>query len=83
MAPLQENEAYFFEIMDAAVVDPEGREVGRVKSILEIGEGHLLEISHPGGEFFLPFVEGYIRGFHRGDRVLTVVNHEELLHLND
>jgi len=83
LAPLREHEAYFFEILDAAVVDPEGREIGRVISILEIGEGHLLEIASPAGEFYLPFVEEYIRGFHRGNRTLTVANHEELLHLND
>lgn len=81
LAPLAAGECYVFEVVDAAVQDADGKEIGVVQAVAETAAGHLLEIRTPETVFYLPFVDEYIQEIRREDAVVVVRNFEGLLDL--
>lgn len=61
LAPLAEDEYYWYQLKDAQVLDAKGRELGRVKEIGDLGAHDLLLVRAPDGkEALIPMVEGVV-----------------------
>ncbi len=82
LPPNPPDEYYFYEIVDARVVDTDGTVIGTVQHILESGPGFLLEIKTPRQTFLLPFVAEYVREVNRERGEIVVQNYRELLQLD-
>ena len=53
-----EDEFYLADLIGLAAVDPDGAEIGRIKSVQNFGAGDLLEIAPPSGPtWWLPFTK--------------------------
>lgn len=56
--PLDENEYFIYDIIDAQVVDEEGREIGILKEVLTTGANDVYVVVTPEGkEILLPVIE--------------------------
>ena len=56
LPPLDEDEYYHADLVGLTAVDTGGREMGRVKAVLDHGAGVFLEIARPGAsELLVPF----------------------------
>jgi 16S rRNA processing protein RimM len=61
LPPLEEGEYYWYQVKGARVVTQEGRHLGLVKDIAEIGARDLLLVMSPEGkEALVPVVEGVV-----------------------
>jgi 16S rRNA processing protein RimM len=50
-----EDEFYLFQLIGCSIRGPGGRQIGRVRDILSVGEGALLLVESEGKEIFIPF----------------------------
>jgi len=58
---LPQEEYYYFQLEGLRVVDSQGRDWGKVKEVMPLGEYELLLIKGPEKrEFYLPLVEEYV-----------------------
>ncbi|NPA39058.1 MAG: 16S rRNA processing protein RimM [Thermodesulfobacteria bacterium] len=58
---LSEEEYYFHEVIGAEVIDPSGKNWGKVKGIMPVGEYDLLLVEDKDKrEFYIPLVEDYV-----------------------
>lgn len=56
--PLEENEYFIYDIIDAQVVDEDGREIGILKEVLTTGANDVYVVKTPAGkEVLLPVID--------------------------
>jgi len=60
MPPLGEDEYYHADLLDCAVVDKEGRELGRVTDVFPAGGHDVLVVESGGREWMLPVVSAVV-----------------------
>lgn len=53
--PLAEGEVFYHQLLEMTVETVEGREVGRVVEVFEVGPSDLLEVHGPGGTVMVPY----------------------------
>ncbi|MBX6365870.1 MAG: ribosome maturation factor RimM [Gemmatimonadetes bacterium] len=62
LAPLEEGEVYYHQLLGAEVVTTSGVVVGRVREVYDTEPAHLLEVEAEGGKLHLvPFTERIVR----------------------
>ncbi|MFI5268372.1 MAG: ribosome maturation factor RimM [Chloroflexota bacterium] len=61
LADLEEGEYYLFQLMGLTVLTEEGRELGRIKDVLQTGANDVYVVDTPRGELLLPAIEEVIR----------------------
>jgi len=62
LAPLGPDEYYWYQLRGARVVTPGGRELGRIKAVLETGAHELWVVESPGRpELILPATDQVVR----------------------
>ncbi len=55
VAPLEEGEVFYHQLLDLQVVAVDGTEVGRVAELFDAGPTSLLEVHGPRGVLMIPF----------------------------
>jgi 16S rRNA processing protein RimM len=72
-AALGEGEFFWHEVVGAAVLDLDGRELGRVRDVYRAGEAEVYVVGGgPPGEFDLPAVSAFVLEFDpRGGRIVV------------
>ena len=62
LAPLADDEFYWFQLTGARVLTPSGRVLGRVETITDAGAQELLVVGAPGKpELLVPLVDEMVR----------------------
>ena len=61
LAPAEEGEVFYHQLLGAEVVTIEGEAVGRVREVYETEPTHLLEIEADGKRHLVPFAESIVR----------------------
>ena len=78
LPPPDEDEFYLADLIDLAAVDPDGAEIGRIKSVQNFGAGDLLEIAPPSGPtWWLPFTKEAVPEVRIADGVVVAVRPAE------
>jgi 16S rRNA processing protein RimM len=78
LPPPDEDEFYLADLVGLAAVDPDGAEIGRIKSVQNFGAGDLLEIAPPAGPtWWLPFTKEAVPEVRLAEGVLVVVRPAE------
>jgi 16S rRNA processing protein RimM len=69
-----EDEFYLADLIGLVAVDPDGAEIGRIKSVQNFGAGDLLEIAPPTGPtWWLPFTKEAVPQVRIADGVVVAV----------
>jgi 16S rRNA processing protein RimM len=55
LAPLEEGEVFYHQLLGMTVVTTSGVEVGTVREVYELSPADLLEVSTPRGSVFVPY----------------------------
>lgn len=58
--PAAEDGYHVFELEGLRAIDPDGAEVGRVRTVADHGAGDILVLDTPRGELLLPFAEPWV-----------------------
>jgi len=74
-----EDELFYHQLLGMRVETTDGRQLGTVHEVYEVGRADLLEIRGPEGTFHVPFVASMIREIDVGGRRLVVDPVEGLL----
>ncbi len=61
LAPLEEGEVYYHQLLGLEVVTVEGEVVGRVREVYETEPAHLLEVKGPERLHLIPFVQRIVK----------------------
>lgn len=61
LAPLEEGEVYYHQLLGLEVVTVEGEVVGRVREVYETDPAHLLEVKGPERLHLIPFVKRIVK----------------------
>lgn len=61
LAPLEEGEVYYHQLLGLEVVTVEGEVVGRVREVYETEPAHLLEVKGPEKVHLIPFVKRIVQ----------------------
>ncbi len=61
LAELEEGEFYLFQLMGLEVVTDGGRQLGRLKDVLQTGANDVYVVDSPAGELLLPAIADVIR----------------------
>lgn len=61
LAPAEEGEVFYHQLLDAEVVTVAGETVGRVREVYETEPTHLLEVQADGKRHLVPFAESVVR----------------------
>jgi 16S rRNA processing protein RimM len=78
LPPPDEDEFYLADLVGLAAVDPDGAEIGRIKSVQNFGAGDLLEIAPPSGPtWWLPFTNEAVPDVRIADGLVVVVRPAE------
>jgi 16S rRNA processing protein RimM len=73
-----EDEFYLADLIGLRVVDPDGGEMGHIKTVQNFGAGDLLEIAPPGGPtWWLPFTRDAVPEVRIADGVVVAVRPSE------
>jgi 16S rRNA processing protein RimM len=73
LAPLDEDEVFYHELLGMSVVDVAGDVIGTVREVFETEPHHLLEVEAPDGKTYLvPFAARIVREVDRAGRRLLV-----------
>lgn len=73
LAPLGEDEYYWYQLENARVVDTAGNELGRVREITDLGAHDLLLVrAGDGKEALIPVVEGVVLAIRAEEGLITV-----------
>lgn len=71
--PLQENEYFICDIINAAVVTEEGQEVGTLKEVLQTGANDVYVVkTNEGKEVLLPVIDDCVLDVNIEEKVVTV-----------
>ena len=78
LPPPDEDEFYLADLIGLAAVDPDGVEIGRIKSVQNFGAGDLLEIAPASGPtWWLPFTKEAVPEVRIADGVIVAVRPAE------
>lgn len=69
---LEEDEAYFFEMMDSEVYDMEEHYVGRVVELIETGANVVLRVKREDKQTLIPFVKAFVKEFDKEQKIMHV-----------
>ncbi len=70
--PLEENEYFIYDIMDAQVVDEEGKEIGTLVEVLATGANDVYVVKTPQGkEILMPVIDECILDIDFDNKVVT------------
>ncbi|HEY8468696.1 MAG TPA: ribosome maturation factor RimM [Longimicrobiales bacterium] len=61
LAPLEEGEVFYHQLLDAEVVTVDGQVVGRVREVFETEPAHLLEVKGDDKLHLIPFTERIVK----------------------
>jgi 16S rRNA processing protein RimM len=61
LAKLDEGEYYLFQLVGLTAVTEEGRELGRVKEVLQTGANDVYVVDTPRGELLLPAIQDVVK----------------------
>lgn len=61
VAPLEEGEVFYHQLIGLSVVTADGERVGKVREIFDTGPTHLLEVKTDRGQVLIPFTERVVR----------------------
>ena len=71
--PLEDDEFYIRDFLDASVVTDDGRDLGTVTDILETGANFVLEVTDPRGkQIFLPVIKECILDMDQMNHRITI-----------
>ncbi len=56
LAPLEEGEVFYHQLLGIEVVTTDGKSLGRVKEVYELRPADLLEVQGPHGDVMIPFL---------------------------
>lgn len=77
---LEENEYYYFEIIDCKVYSEEGTYIGNVTNILETGANDVWEIEdEKGKKHYIPYIEEVVKDIDVDNKRITIHVMEGLL----
>lgn len=77
---LEENEYYYFEIMDCEVFSEEGEKIGTVSDILQTGANDVWEVKAPNGKkHYIPYIEEIVKEIDVEEKKITIHVMEGLL----
>lgn len=77
LAPLPPGSYYHHQLRGLRVQDPQGRELGRVDDLMEMGEGApVLVVRGGGGETLIPLAEAFVRRVDLAAGLLVAVKPE-------
>jgi 16S rRNA processing protein RimM len=78
LPPPDEDEFYLADLIGLAAIDPDGAEIGRIKSVQNFGAGDLLEIAPPSGPtWWLPFTRESVPEVRIAEGVVVAVRPAE------
>lgn len=70
--PLEENEYFIYDIIDAQVVDEEGKEIGVLKEVLTTGANDVYVVKTPEGkEILMPVIDECILDIDIENKIVT------------
>jgi 16S rRNA processing protein RimM len=72
VAPLEEGEVFFHQLIGLEVVTAEGEQVGKIREIYDTGPTHLLEVRTGSGPVLIPFTERVVKKIDVEGGVLTI-----------
>lgn len=75
---LNEDEAYYHEMMNARVQDIDGNEIGTVVELIETGANLVLRVRGEKREFLIPFVKAFVTMFDKEKKIMQVTMMEGL-----
>lgn len=78
LAPLPPGSYYHHDLVGLLALDESGRELGRVRGILETGAAPVIEIAGPGGELLVPLATPFVAAVDLKARTLTLVAPEDV-----
>lgn len=68
---LEEDEAYFFELMNCEVVDEQKHLLGIVSEVIETGANAVLRVNGDR-EYLIPYVKAFVTDFDRENKKISV-----------
>ena len=81
LEPLAEGEVFYHQLLDMDVVTVDGQELGRITEVYELRPADLLEVSGPGGQIMIPYLDHVVRDVDIEARRMVVDPPEGLLDL--
>ncbi|HUC91000.1 MAG TPA: ribosome maturation factor RimM [Paenibacillus sp.] len=73
LAPLEEGEYYYHEIVGCRVMTEEGEELGAISEVLAPGANHVWVVDRPKGkQVLLPVIDDVVLGVNVKDKLVTV-----------
>ena len=69
---LEEDEAYYFELQDCTVYDPQGTLLGTVSEIIETGANAVLRVKLEERELLVPYVKAFVKSFDKQAKTIVV-----------
>lgn len=69
---LNDEEAYFFELMDSEVMDQHNHVIGKVVEVIETGAHAILRVRKDDKEVLIPYVKAFIQSFDRVHKCIYV-----------
>lgn len=56
LAPLQEGEVFYHQLLGMEVVTKDGKRLGEIVEVYELRPAHMLEVRGPEGDFMIPYL---------------------------
>lgn len=72
LQPLEEDEAYFFEMMNSVVYDMQENIIGSVVEVIETGANVVLRVRQDEEEKLIPFVKAFVKEFDKEKKIMHV-----------
>ncbi len=76
---LEEDEAYFFELMDCKVYNEDDKYLGNVVEVVETNANACLRVRNEEQEFLVPYVNAFIKDFNKEEKKIVIKLIEGLL----
>jgi 16S rRNA processing protein RimM len=61
VAPLDEGEVFYHQLIGLEVVTADGERVGKIREVYDTGPTHLLEVRTASGQVLIPFTERIVK----------------------
>lgn len=69
---LEEDEAYFYELIDCDVVDMNNQYLGKVVEVIETGANAILRVRNDDKDVLIPYVKAFVKKFDRSLKQIQV-----------
>lgn len=70
---LEEDEAYFFELMNCQVEDMQGNDLGTVVEVIETGANAILRVRNQSGkDVLVPYVKAFVKAFDKEQKKIQI-----------